>query len=311
MLGLNVRLDGYHTADWIKMTGARAARVVLHADHDLGRWAVTCHDRGIRLLWVYARESGDGFGSHLEALQFYANRYEGLLDEAQIGNEPDLESPSSWTMSQRDLAALGWTARYVLGNIPLVVGGLASGHPGWLDSCDIGWANAIGLQLYAKDAPNPHDVEDLPDVTTVTPAYAAYGLPLWMTEWGWWGDEARGYEETRDMATWARDAGVVERYFHFCADDTMVPPFGLYRADGSRKPAGQAFLDVATEGESVPIEPESPWIGDGLQKELGRRGYTPTTGEYGVPIVRATTPSGQERLLVWDADGASAWRKVG
>lgn len=306
-LGINVRADGYHRADWIRMTGATAARVVLKREYDLRRWAADCRERGVSLLWVYARESGDGFDSELEAIQFYARWYAGLMDAVQVGNEPDLESPSSWTLSPAELSDLGWTARYVMPDTPLVCAGLASGQPGWLADVDLRWCNALGIHLYAKDAPNPDDVEDLPDVTATASAYAAYGLPLWMTEWGWWtDDEARGGEETRDMLAWAQTSGLLERYFHFCADDTMVPPFGLYRADGSRKPAGDEFLRAAGASD----EPEGYAVGDGLQKELDRRGWMAASNEYTVPIADATTPSGQPRLVVWDDGAATAWRPV-
>ncbi len=85
--------------------------------------------------------------------------------------------------------------------------------------------------------------------------------------------------------------------------------FGLVAEDGRRRPAWYAFAAL-NPGEPAP-EPLSQLVGHGIQTELDRRGWTASSGEYAVPIARAGTPAGQERLIIWDEDGASAWRRVG
>jgi hypothetical protein len=201
--------------------------------------AIVTGAAGLKILLVLARESGGDYAR-------YTRLYGSLVDVVQIGNEPDLASPSSWTMAQGDLAALGRAARMAFPRpMPLACAGLASGHPEWLAGVDLSWADAIAFHPYLKDAPNPTDIEDLPDVDGLVDGYAAYGLPLLITEWGWWDDrEPRASEEVRDMVGWAARTGDIEAFFYFCASDGMVPPFGLL-ANGKEKPAAGAFREQA------------------------------------------------------------------
>lgn len=258
-IGLNVSRDGRHAPALIRSLGATWARIVATPEHDLTDWLRGCRDHGVRVLLVLARESGTDYGS-------YAGRYAGLVAAVQVGNEPDLESPSSWTMSPREFADLGHLVRRFFPTTPLVCGGLASGQPGWLDGMDLSWCDSIAVHPYAKDSENPYDLEDQPDAQPLIREYRRYGKPIVVTEWGWPGtDEGRGREEVADMVGWAARTTEIGAYFHFCADDAMVPPFGLLRADSSDKPAAVAFreqaataVDTGWPAAPAPAGPD-PW----------------------------------------------------
>jgi hypothetical protein len=162
-------------------------------------------------------------------------------------------------MSPAELASLG---RAVRGILPrphvLVCAGLASGQPDYLgDIPDLSWADAVAIHPYLKDAPNPGDVEDLPDVNDMLASYREYapeGMPFLITEWGWWSDdEPRASQEVRDMVGWAGATGDCEVFFYFCTDDQMVPPFGLLRSNGHEKPKAKPFK------EQAPLAVHSLW----------------------------------------------------
>ncbi len=240
-IGLNVSRDGSIPVDTIRGLGATWVRVVGMPDADLTTYFRELRAAGIKILLVLARESGADYA-------MYAQRYADAIDAVQVGNEPDLSSPSSWTMSQAELAARGQMARAVFPRpMSLVCAGLASGHPDWLDGMDLSAFDALAFHPYLKDAPNPVDLEDLADVDGLLAEYRAFGLPVLVTEWGWWADdEPRATEETRDMVAWMGRTGDVEVFFYFCAADSMVPPFGLLRADGREKPRAKAFREAAS-----------------------------------------------------------------
>lgn len=321
-VGINVSRDGRHDAAWIRTFNARGARIVLTAEHDLRARFEDYRQHGVFILAVLARESFAGFGPVREsdgypldntaraAAAYYRDLYDHYLAAGhgaiQVGNEPDHASPSSWTLRPDDLSALGWGARAMFPEATLVCAGMTSGDPSYLDHVDLRPFNALAGHFYAKDAPNPDDVEDLPDVTTLVPAYRAFGLPLWQTEWGWWGSEERGRHEVGDMTAWARDTDELEWHFHFCADDVMVAPFGLLRTDGSWKPAAEAFfaaMDADTPDEPVPVEPDI-WIGDGILDALQKTGLAPASGEYPWHVVDCANGT----RLAWDSSNGQIYR---
>jgi hypothetical protein len=144
-------------------------------------------------------------------------------------------------MSQAELSVLGRAVRASFPDTPLVCAGLASGQPGWLDEgggVDLSSFDALAYHPYIKDAPNPDDLEDLPDVTGLHEAYGQYGLPLLITEWGWWsGEEVRAAQETREMVNWAGSQSELEVFFYFCLGDFIGPGVLAKMAERGDAPA--------------------------------------------------------------------------
>jgi hypothetical protein len=260
-VGTNVDRSGRHDAALVRSHNATWQRIVAMTDVDLSVHFRNCRQAGVQTLLVLARESGGDYAR-------YARLYGSLVSAVQVGNEADLESESSWSMTQGELVALGKAARSAFGpTMPIVCAGLASGHPEWLDGADLSWCDAIAFHPYLKDAPNPDDLEDLPDVDALAREYARFGKPLLITEWGWWGnEEGRATEEVRDMIAWAARTDLVEVFFYFAMDDAMVPPFGLLDARGKPKPRAKAFTEEAAKAihslwptvTEPPIEPDPP-----------------------------------------------------
>jgi hypothetical protein len=316
-VGINVDRTGRHDAGWIRAFNAQGARIVLTRYQDLRPLFMGYESAGVHILAVLARESFDGSGSWGEALAFYSRQYGQWLSHPgtgsiQVGNEADHVSPSSWDMPQADLSLLGAMTRKAFPNAYLVCSGLTSGQPSYLEEVELQHFNAIAVHPYAKNA-TPDD--DLPQAQDLVREYRRFNKPIWITEWGWWGDERRGDYEVRNMVSWARDTQEIEWYFHFCADDLMVPPFGLLRADGTWKPAAQSFFLALHETEPpVPKEPELGWIGDGLLQKLEQHNLTPTSGEHVTtyPLVWAKTSTGKDAVVIWDTDKqeATAYRRI-
>ena len=148
----------------------------------------------------------------------YRDRYEGLIDAWQVGNESDHVSPSSWTMTQSALSELLRTARSALGSAAYIVGaGMVSGNPGWATSVDWSPCSAIACHPYAKE---PHSAP----LDRLLSGYKALGKPLWVTEY---------HARTLSMAAALRDDPRLEVAIAFCYTDRMVPGFGMiedYRA---------------------------------------------------------------------------------
>lgn len=241
-IGMNVARDGSVDPRQLRELGASWIRIVAHPDHDLADYLRACQQEALRVLLVLANESFDG----VEDAWGRWRKYAPLISALQIGNEPDLDSPSSWTMEPGVFENYGWVARSNFPQVPIVAGGLASGQPDWLDGVNLGWADAIAVHPYLKDAPNERDLEDLEDVPVLLDRYRQYGKPILVTEWGWWGDdEQRGAEEIGDMVRWAAHTPIIEGFFYFCWSDAMVPPFGLFGSRGRRKPAADAFEQAA------------------------------------------------------------------
>lgn len=254
-IGINVSADGRHDAASLRAIGATWARIVARRHIDISGTLSSYRAAGINVLLVLDRMSIEEYGlvdsanlaaSTTVAVSDYLRRYGQYVSAVQPGNEPDHTSPSSWTLSLADFTTLGRTARQALPGRLVVSGGLVSGQPSYLSGADLSWCDAVAIHPYLRDAPNPTDLEDIPDVDVLVRDYAAFGKQLWITEWGWWGtDEQRGAEEVRDMIGWAasnRDVGV---FCYFAMDDAMVWPFGLYRADGTPKPAAERFRSQA------------------------------------------------------------------
>lgn len=231
--------------------GATWVRAVARPEHDLTGYFRELQQRGIRTLLVLARESFSGFASHADGVAHWSRRYGDLVAAWQIGNEPDLKSPSSWDMPVSDFVALGKMARAALPGAHIVCAGLASGHPEYLDGADLSWCDTLAVHPYLKDAPNPSDLEDLTDMDVLVREYGRFGKPVIVSEWGWWGaEEKRATEEVTDATSWAGATSDCAAFFYFSLLDD-VPPFGLLSADGSAKPRAAAFKKYAASARDL------------------------------------------------------------
>ncbi len=219
-IGLNIARDGHIPIDVIRGLGATWVRVVAMPDIDLSRYFMDIAARGIRILLVLAKESGGDYA-------LYQRRYGKLIHALQVGNEPDLASPSSWTMTQAELVSLGKAARKMFPSTPLVCAGLASGHPEWLQGVDLSWCDALAVHPYGK---SPSKTWPQPGWGTgymgdLLDGYAAYGKPLLVTELGLSTDqvdEAFQAEYLTRCGEYLNHREDIEVWQWFCASDTMV-----------------------------------------------------------------------------------------
>jgi hypothetical protein len=262
-IGMNVSADGRHSAASLRALHVTWARIVARRHLDISGLLASYQAAGISVLLVLDRMSVEDYGpvgrsdlalSTTLACADYLGRYGRYVTAWQLGNESDHVSDSSWTMRLDDFVLMGSAARATLPGRLLVAGGLTSGRPSYLDGADLAWCDAIAIHPYLRDAPDPNDLEDIPDVDVLVGEYQQFGKQVWITEWGWWGDErARGSEEVRGMLGWAASTREVGVFFYFCMDDAMVPPFGLYDDQGRAKLAVSQFRSQAVGAISVPL----------------------------------------------------------
>jgi hypothetical protein len=167
-LGTNISADGGIPAEDLGDLGVACVRLVARHDVNNFEYFNALGARGIRIWLVLARESFNGFGpmradgqpapeTLAAAMSEYAHRYQGQIATYEVGNEPDIDSGSSWTMSQADFERLLFRARDRFGSDQnLVAGGLASGNPDWLGDLDapgrrgLDWVNGIAIHPYGR-----------------------------------------------------------------------------------------------------------------------------------------------------------------
>lgn len=281
-IGINVARDGSSSLNAVVSLGATWIRIVATTQHDLREYLGEARARKLSVLLVLARES---FGSapQSDIYGLYRQRYieTKLVDAIQIGNEPDLVSASSWSMQPADLVALGQSVRAAFPDTVLVCGGLAGGDPAWLRGVDLSWCDVLAVHPYAKDALNPNDLEDLPDIQPFLEQYRIYGKPLIISEWGWWADtEPRASEEVRDVMQWASTTTDIGMFCYFCLDDRMVPPFGLLTSEQQLKPRAKVFRDLAKTAR-----PGAAW----LTRQPGQPAPAPAWQWFSVEQIAAIT----------------------
>jgi hypothetical protein len=260
VLGMNVDAIGTYDPRELAHCGVRWVRLVAKADPDQRSYLDRCKQAGIRTLLVIASESVDGM-SWGDAAQLYAQRYAASIDALQVGNEPDIESPSSWTMKTDDLNRLLATFRGAFPNVFLIGPGLASGQPQRFDGANLSLLNAIGVHPYGQGLPDWPSPYGFPShIGALLDNYAALGKPIFITEWG-----AQDRELGQDQATeyvsrmlkYLLARADIPVAFYFCWSDAMVPGFGLCGGDGGRKSSFRAFVQAAG-GSEQPFAPPVP-----------------------------------------------------
>lgn len=214
----------------LRSLGFDGVRVVLRPG--IEEYLQLCWAEGLSVLGVIARESIEA-----RPLAWYM-RYM-LPDLLQLGNEPDCEGASSWTMDPYQYAMF-WREAIPLvpPEVPIVTAGLASGNAWWLDEVkhELVRCSGVAVHPYAKQAG---------DARALLRVYRdLYGLPLFVTEWN------RPAIEIGGFAAMLREEAAGSAWF--CATSGMVPGFGLLD-DPAKLEAMKEVLTVF-EDEAKAIE---------------------------------------------------------
>jgi hypothetical protein len=165
---------------------------------------------GVLVLAVVARESA---GYLVPGATVY-----------QIGNEPDLSSESSWTMTSSTYIHEWTTYRNAHPELTMIAAGLASGQVSWWQEV------APHLQGCAACAVHPY-AQTVASGARLLRAYRAVRpeLGLWVTEW---------WQSPLQMLPFARMLQVeADAAMWFCWSSGMVSNMGLVDAQGKPTPA--------------------------------------------------------------------------
>lgn len=258
ILGSNVDAIGTYRAADLAHAGVKWARVVALPAIDLVNYFHELHDHDIKILLAIVSESMHGM-TWEQVVAEYSARYSDLVDAVVGGNEPDIESPSSWTLQPWQVNNLMAPLRGAFPNCTIVGPGLASGQPSWVAGLDLNLFDVMAIHPYGQGTPtyqSPYGFGG--HVGLLIDGYKQYGKPVWITEWGAQANELgedQAAEYVREMLTYLRDRDDVEVAMHFCWSSAMVPNFGLLRTDGSQSPSYDAFVSVSGGDIGWPVEP--------------------------------------------------------
>jgi hypothetical protein len=210
----------------------------------------------------------------------------------QIWNEPDHDRKNIGTpydpclreeVFGQMLARSRDAIRAVAPRAKIVVGGLASGNPAWLTAVmksqggDLP-ADVVAFHPYAqrpeRDWPRPDWAAGYLGDLVDSYYKASRKKPLWITEMGSKPNEVGGDEGSAEFlrryyrAVISKFGDKVEELIWFCYSDGMVSPFGLKQANGSPKPAYEAYRQAVaarsqwepapTIAAPPPVQPVAP-----------------------------------------------------
>lgn len=278
LFGVNVDLanpGGSPSAEELAAAGVRWVRVEWKRDPGYALYdpaIARLRASGIRVLLLLdyasvpgkpASDADDGawvgyLASFVEGVRELGAHYGDAVDAWQLWNEPDLRDPGGPYdpgVPERHFGALlrdGAAALRASSTRPVVTAGLASGDPGYLQRAidavgELG-VDAISVHPYGQRAPDgwPDPTWGFGEMSDLFDRYLAFGLPLWVSEIGTV-DEANqaDYLEHVYALAGGEYAGRVQVVLWFCWSDAMVPPFGLYAADGTAKDAYARYRSVA------------------------------------------------------------------
>lgn len=267
MTRIGANLDPEHglTAADARRAGFGMVRVVLRDHVDLQPFLAECGTLRLQTLGVYAYESSFADGQpapHEVMAGVYLQRYAGLLDYLQIGNEPDgAPGGSSWTMMPEDYAELvmavapGWRDHATLVGAGLVSGSLE--WPSLLPASVWSQLDLVAVHPYGRspdrDATRWRDLPgNFGAVDDLLDGYAGFlEQPLCVTEYGGRDNEMapgllRAYLQEMTAALIARQsAGRLAFACQFCLSDVMVPTFGALDATGALKWAARGMAALA------------------------------------------------------------------
>ena len=191
---------GRPDAERLARLGATWVRLVSRDLVELHTYRDACHEAGLRVLAVIARESG---GYLLPDCDMY-----------QIGNEPDCTGPSSWTRTPSEYAEDWRIYRETYPSLPMIAAGFASGHVGYFEEVAPHLFNAAGYGVHPYNKTPTEAYSLLQCYRAIRP-----DLALWVTEW---------FREPDQLVPFARMLRVgTDAGFWFCSLDSMVPGMGL------------------------------------------------------------------------------------
>lgn len=176
----------------------------------------------------------------------------------QIWNEPDLEPQPGYEPSLRPsiYSMMLWKACDAIfsvnKNIEIVSAGLASGQPDYWKQVYTGQPiDALCVHPYGQ-RPNynwPHENWGFGYVGELINNYAhIWGGRMWISEIG-----LKGTDENLQAEYLKRFYNEINNFYHppiehvfwFCYSDNMVLPYGLIRADSTRKPSWDMYQSIS------------------------------------------------------------------
>lgn len=272
----------------VQAGGYAGVRSVVAFDHNMRIWAGDCARAGIDLLPVVARETledwdaGWGLTDYLAAAEALHLLYGDLFTAIQVGNEPDLQSESSWSLEPEQMNLMLEAFRLAWPGTTIVGPGLADGtNPGYADRLNPALYDVLAIHCYGF-MPDGWPLDPYSHwVRYLLQQYEHVPKPIWVTEYG----GKRG--ELRDEATrgaYYRALGrdllnhpQVERVYAFCLDTAMHPDYGV-RDHGNPIPGWDDLPATyyPTGGSVMQTDPVlgNPWGADGaltLQTTDGRQ----------------------------------------
>jgi hypothetical protein len=253
---------GWIPVDHPETLGVTTASLVALPEQEIGWYLDALRGRGIAPWLLLVGESFRG-RPWAETMREYRDKYADKVEGWVIGNEPDLVSPSSWTMAQREFSRLLWTARDALPDALLYAGGLASGHPGWLlegGGVELQWVDGVTVHTYGKSPdhfllPDWYDEYASVKLREYRATLLAMGIdkPLTVGEFGAPVKDFKGDANEHGtyyglMAETFRGMWAVEPWladvFAFCYSNRMVPGFGLCDEALNPLPAWSRYRDT-------------------------------------------------------------------
>ena len=191
VLGVNVSPTGSETYAQVVDSGASIVRLVLRGDVHVREIVQGYRNGGMSIIGVYAKESIQTCPDQNDPIGWYANQVGDLLYAFQVGNEPDQVGPSSWTLPLGTIGQMGSSAWHRFPrSVKIVMGGLASGDPNYLDTdrgSDWPWNG-----IFEAICVHPYTQRPSTILSFIQGYRAkARGLPIWATEFAWYDGIAR------------------------------------------------------------------------------------------------------------------------
>lgn len=323
--GINVTRSGEDDLAYVTELGLEGIRIPVtiadegppHVKYDLRGYLRDAKARGLKVLLVFDRDAfywPDWRQDTERYVQWWLQFYSGLFDAVEVGNEWDHKSPYSWDLAPSDFSDLLRAVRAAAGpDLYIVSGGMAEGQPSIAEEVDA-WdkVDAYGFHPYLKDAPNPSDVEDVPDVDVLWNEYAKVLPPSIegvITEWGWpseWG-EPRQSEECAEMVLWAARYEL-PLYLYNLRDSGES--FGLLRQDYSKKTAfnGVAWaVDNRVPLLAEPVPPPPPPVRDFRPWRYWSAEQMAEILDVPLDNIRFLWPKLVEQMIHWGIEDELSW----